>query len=83
MMCQNKTIVSGCGYVCQALMFTCSKHVIVSFPQRLIKVNRPSVSCQTPFVLSQSSGTLSSLEFDFPKWLHTQEACGGVLVTTS
>ncbi len=53
------------------------------FPQWLVKVNKRLVSCPAQFVLSHSSGTLSSLEFHFSKCLHIQETCVGLLTTTS
>lgn len=63
-------------------MFTCSKHVIVGFPRWLIKINTSLHQLSDAVVLSHSSGTLSSLEFHFPKWLHIHETCDGMLMTT-
>lgn len=65
------------------LLFTWSKHVIVGFPCGSLRQTGTSVSCQTHFVHGHSSGTLSSLEFHFPKWLHIQETCVDMLPTSS
>ena len=61
-------------------VFTWDKHAVVGSLRFSLKVNKSLYGLSHTVCLS---GSVSSLEFGFPEWLHIPETCGGVLMTTS
>ena len=64
-------------------MFTCIKHCIVCLPQRLVKLNKSLHQLSDSLLWVVRQEFWAHWNFSFPKWLHVQETCVGVLITTS